>query len=446
MITRRTRHSMLAVGIALATAGTLAACSSGAGSGSSTAGGSAATGKDPSSFTVLTANENPTLAKELDALAANQCKAENKALPLSHQTTAQADVVQKVTLLASQGSLPAHFIAGTAMVRPDGDLGKGKLVLDYKKALTDLGAWDDVLPAASSTVQSVYGQMVSLPYQYNVEGIWYNKEIFSKLGLTPPQTFDDLLADAKKVKDAGYTPFAIDGKDAWPITRLIGMYIFRNVGPDAMKDIQSGKAKLTDAAYVKAATQVQQMAKDGYFGEGFISKDAATANNDFLTGKAAMKYDGSWLLANINDKTQNKIGADSIGLMPFPAVSGGKGSIDQWAANAGAAMAMSTKSYGPKVSAWLKCITQNYGSQALQDAGVISGFKVNKAVTDIPAPTKMVQEKVAGIKETVLWFEALMDAKSTALAQSNVSLLTTGQMSPQDYMSQLQSSVDANKQ
>jgi raffinose/stachyose/melibiose transport system substrate-binding protein len=44
----------------------------------------------------------------------------------------------------------------------------------------------------------------------------------------------------------------------------------------------------------------------------------------------------------------------------------------------------------------------------------------------------------------VLWFEALMDGKSTSLAQSNVSLLVTGQLSPEDYMSQLQASIEAN--
>ncbi|GAA3758154.1 extracellular solute-binding protein [Microbacterium kribbense] len=443
MYSRRTHRGMFAAGIALITLVPLAACSAGSSTPGSTSG--AAGGTDPAKFTVLTANENPTLAKELDALAAGSCKAENTALPLEHQTVAQADTVQKITLLASQGALPAHFIAGTAMVRPDGDLGKAGLVLDYKKALTDLGAWDGILPAAASTVDSVYGQMVSLPYQYNIEGIWYNKAIFSKLGLPVPTTFDELLADSAKIKDAGYTPFAMDGKDAWPVTRLIGMYIFRNVGPDAMKNVQAGTAKLTDADFVKAAAAVQTMAKDGYFGEGFISNDGAAANNAFLTGKAAMKYDGSWLLSNINDASQDTIGADNVGLMPFPAVTGGAGSIDQWAANAGAAMAMNPKSYGPKVAAWLKCIVTNYGSQALQDAGVVSGFKVNTPVTSIPVATKMVQEKVASIQQTVLWFEALMDGKSTALAQSNVSLLVTGQMSAQDYMSQLQTSIDANK-
>ncbi|KAA9108145.1 ABC transporter substrate-binding protein [Microbacterium rhizomatis] len=444
MNTRSTYRRIFTVGLALTAVAALTACAGGSGASPSASGGGPA-GTDPSSFTVLTANENPTLEAELTALADGACKAQNDALPLEHQKVAQADVVQKVTLLASQDALPAHFIAGTAMVRPNGDLGSNNLVLDYGSALDDLGLSDEILPAAASTINSVYGQMVSLPYQYNIEGIWFNKEIFDKVGIDEPKTFDELLAANKKLAAAGYTPMAVAGAQAFPLTRILGMYIFRNVGPDAMTAIRDGKAKLTDPEYLAGAQALQQMAQAGDFGEGFVSMDAAAANNAFLTGKAAMKYDGSWLLANINDSAQNQIGSDNIGLMPFPAVDGGAGDISQWAANAGTAMAMSPKTYGPKVADWLGCIVQNYGAQALNDAGVISGFKVNGEVKDLPAPTKMVQDKVAEIQQTVLWFEALMDGKSTSLAQSNVSLLVTGQMTPEDYMSQLQASLDANK-
>lgn len=440
MITRRTPKALFATGLAFATVATLAACSTGP----ADSGDSAAPSIDPETFTVLSANENQTMPKILDTLAAGACSAENEALPLAHETLAQADVTQKVTLLASQDSLPAHFIAGTAMSRPDGDLGKAGLVLDYEKALTDLGVWDQILPAASSTVNNVYGHMVSLPYQYNLEGIFYNKAIFAELGLDEPQTFDELLAANDTLLAAGITPMAEAGAAMWPVTRLIGMHAYRTLGPDAMIDIRDGKAKLTDDEYVAAAQAVADMAAAGHFGEGFISMDPAAATNAFLTGAAAMKFDGSWLLSNINNADENKIGAENVGFMPFPAVKGGAGRIDQWPANAGTVFAMNPKTYGPKTGAWLKCIAENYGQQALADAGVISGFKVNGEVADLPAPTKMVQEQVAEIDETVLWFEALMDGKSTSLAQSNMSLLVTGQLSAQDYMAQLQQSLDAN--
>lgn len=443
MINRRSRRGAVAAGVALAAAVALAGCSSGGGSSSSSAG--SATGKDPSSFTVLTADQNPQLAIDLGKLASGSCKAENKALPLKDETVDQTNVVEKTELLASQNALPVHFIAGTADVRSNGALGKNGYVLNYEKQLKKLGVWNDILPAASSTVDSVYGGMVSLPYQYNIEGIWYNKAIFKKLGLSVPTTYPQLTADSKKILAAGYTPFATDGSDEWPVTRLIGMYIFRSLGPNAMKNVENGTAKLTSPKYVAAAAAVQSMAEAGYFGTGFVTTDAAAATNEFLTGKAAMMYDGSWLLSNINDSSQDSIGASKIGLMPYPAVPGGKGSIDQWPANAGAAMAMNPKEYGPKVASWLKCIATNYGSQALKDAGTVSGFKINTPVKSVPAATKMVQQKVSSIKQTVLWFEALMDPKSTSLAQTNVSLLTTGKMSAATYMSQLQASIDANK-
>lgn len=443
---RTPRRSMIVTGLALASVVSLAACAGGTEPGSSgDAAGGDFPGSDPESFTVLTANENPTLEAQLDALAADQCKAENEALPLVHEKTAQADTVQKVTLLASQDALPAHFIAGTAMVRPDGDLGVADLVLNYEDLLTQTGAWDNILPAAASTVNNVYGQMVSLPYQYNLEGIWYNKTAFAEAGLAEPKTFDELTAASEKLAAAGYQPFAQAGSQGWPLTRLMGMYIFRNVGPEAMTDIRDGEAKLTDSDYVAGAQALQDMAEEGFFGDGFTSLEPEAATAAFLTGKAAMKYDGTWLLSNINDASQNQIGADNVGFMPFPAVTGGKGSIDQWPANAGTAMAANPKLAGPKVADWFSCIAENYGQQALQDAGVLSGFKVNGEVTDIPETTAVVQEKISEITETVLWFEALLDSKSNSLASSNVALLTTGQMTPEQYMADLQASVDANR-
>ena len=37
------------------------------------------------------------------------------------------------------------------------------------------------------------------------------------------------------LKAAGVQPFAADGKDGWPITRLVGNYIARDLGPDALQ-------------------------------------------------------------------------------------------------------------------------------------------------------------------------------------------------------------------
>src|SRR6478736_1871193 len=85
----------------------------------------------------------------------------------------------------------------------------------------------------------------------------------------------------------------------------------------------------------------------------------------------------SWLRsASSMAPSSHEIGRENVGFMPFPEVDGGKGSIDQYAANAGAPMIINAEQFGPKVVDWISCIVENYGEQALQDAGVISGVEV----------------------------------------------------------------------
>ena len=75
------------------------------------------------------------------------------------------------------------------------------------------------------------------------------------------------------------------------------------------------------------------MGKDGYFSPGITNLSYNASLSQFLTGGSAMMYMGTWLLAQINssENTQGK----NIGFMPFPGVSGGKGSIKQYPANTG---------------------------------------------------------------------------------------------------------------
>ncbi|WP_207453981.1 ABC transporter substrate-binding protein [Desertivibrio insolitus] len=445
MRTSLCRRALPATALALAAITSLAACSGGSAEGSGSGSGGAG-GTDPEAFTVMTANENAALEQLLTTLSEDQCKAENEALPLEHQKVAQADVVQKITLLASQDAMPAHTIAGTALIRPDGDLGAGGLVQDLQAALKDAGAEDNVLPAAISTEENVYGGFVSMPYQYNIEGFWYNKQIFEEQGIEIPTTWEDLTAAAAQLEQAGVQPLTTAGAQGFPLTRLMGMYIYRNLGPDAMEAIRDGDAELTDEGYVAGAQALADLAASGYFGEGFTSRDSDTSINQFLTGTAAMTYDGSWILGAVNDPERNQIGGENVGFFPFPEVEGGEGSIDQYPANAGAPMIISAKTFGPKVADWVTCISENYGSLALQEQGIISGFTVNEEVTDISPNTAEIQELISGIdEETVLWFEALFDPKSNSLASSNAALLTTGQMTAEDYMTALQESIDANK-
>ncbi|WP_291050456.1 extracellular solute-binding protein [Herbiconiux sp.] len=418
---------------ALIGAGTLllTACS-GSGDGS---GGSA-----PTEFSYLSLAENTAVQDTLTGLSTGACATQQEALPLSITTQPQAGIDQQLQLLGGQGALPVVFAAGNSpqVIK---DLDSGGQVLDIGSTFDDLGIADDIIPAAKSTIEALYGSQIVLPTEFNVEGIWYNKKIFADNGIQAPATWDDLLAASDSLKAAGVTPLSTAGKDGWPVTRLLGNYIYRTLGPDAMQKVADGEAKLTDPEYVAAAQAVADLGAAGDFGPSVGSIDYTTAVNQFVNGEAGMFYMGSWILSVFNDPAQNKIGAENIGFIPFPEVEGGGGSSDQLAANIGVPLGMSASAYDEKVGDWLTCIGDNFGTDSLKNQGVITGFTVNTPVADLPPLTQTIQDAAAASPESVLWFEALFNAKATSTSQTNGSQLATGALSPADFMAKVQADL-----
>jgi len=56
-----------------------------------------------------------------------------------------------------------------------------------------------------------------------------------------------------------------------------------------------------------------------------------------------------------------------------------------------------------------------------------------------------VANALSGAENAFLWFEAKMDNETSALAQNNITLLYSGEMSPEAYMAMLQESAEKNR-
>lgn len=436
----------LRIGLAGAAAISLLTLTACGGSGSSTASGSTGSGaaaagaSDPSTFTFLNITENPTVAEEMKGLAQGACSAENKALPLVVENVPQASLDQKLLLLAGQNALPSMYAAGNAPATTK-TLVQGGDVVNFQTELTKLGVINQVEPAAISSIDSLFGGFYVLPTQLNIEGIFYNKKIFAQYGISVPQTWSQLVADAATLQAKGVQPFSASGQQGWPLTRLISGYLERDIGPTALNAVASGSAKLTDSQYVAAAQAVASLGAKGYFGKGVESIDYNTSVNTFLTGKAAMLYMGSWLLSSIATPGTDTVGASNIGFMPFPNVADGKGNSDQWPANVGLAYTLNAKTLGPKSQAWLKCIVQNYGYASLKNYATFTGFVSNPAVTGLTPLETQVQTIISSTKQSVLWFEALFSTHATTVSQQDAAPLVNGSMSPSAFMSAVQAAL-----
>ncbi len=132
-------------------------------------------------------------------------------------------------------------------------------------------------------------------------GIYYNKDLFEQLGIEVPTTWEELLAAAQKIKDAGYTPFANASGDAWTIAEIV----FMNLAPTFIGGYEGRQAYLNgercfnDENMVKAFQAVADLAPfvpDGQEALTYYDSQAL-----FEQGKAAMWLGGSWDIPGVRE-------------------------------------------------------------------------------------------------------------------------------------------------
>lgn len=124
-------------------------------------------------------------------------EAEHDDITIDLQLTAWSDLPQKVNTLVSTQQTPdilnynsfASFAADDLLL-PIEDVLPEDAVSDFIPALLDNGQYDGV----------TYG----IPLIASVRTMFYNTDLFDAAGITePPTTWDEMVEDAKKIKDAG---------------------------------------------------------------------------------------------------------------------------------------------------------------------------------------------------------------------------------------------------
>ncbi|WP_067499600.1 ABC transporter substrate-binding protein [Actinoplanes sp. TFC3] len=137
----------------------------------------------------------------------------------------------------------------------------------------------------------VYG----VPLEMSTFQIYYNKDLFSRYGVQPPVTWEQMLTGARTLLDNNVTPFATAGKDTW----LLPLYddtfaATRYGGPAFEKKVLAGQATFTDPDFVAALDVLNQLKP--YFPKDMMGLGETEAQTLFATGKAAMIPEGSFAL------------------------------------------------------------------------------------------------------------------------------------------------------
>ena len=177
--------------------------------------------------------------------------------------------------------------------------------IDLSSYMKSSGISLSEFPAATNYYTQYGGKKCALPLLADTYGLYYNKTLFKKAGITsPPKTISQLTADAKKLtvrnpdgslKQVGFDPFIgfyENVPERW-VTSYGGTYV----------DSKNHAHLATDPAWSKWL-KWQKSLIDWYGYKNLVKFQAGlgdefSASNAFEVGKVAMNLDGEWRVAFI---------------------------------------------------------------------------------------------------------------------------------------------------
>ena len=164
------------------------------------------------------------------------------------------------------------------------------------------------------------GKIKSLPWTYENMGILYNKDCFSKAGITElPANLDELEAACKKLEAEGITAFAVSAKETWVLGQLATHFMMDKSldGPGTAEALKSGELKFADLPNWKNLFRFMDLAVE-YGPEKPLEVDWETSENMLANGDAAMIHMGDWCQATLDSFNASA----NLGFLPCPVGAG----------------------------------------------------------------------------------------------------------------------------
>ena len=173
------------------------------------------------------------------------------------------------------------------------------------------------MPAVTSYYSDTKGRMLSMPFNSSTAVFFYNKDMFKKAGLDPnkpPKTWDEVGADAVKLKQAGIACPYTTSWESW--VQLENMSAWHNV-PFASKDNGFGgldaKLEFNNAVIVRHIAKLSSWAKAGLF---VYAGRGNQGDAKFYGGDCAMSTASSALYGHIKRSSKFDFGVSELPYYP----------------------------------------------------------------------------------------------------------------------------------
>jgi raffinose/stachyose/melibiose transport system substrate-binding protein len=430
------RRNFLSLGVGAGAAAALAACGS---SGPGTSSGGSGAGA-PAGYWFLTGQPGEGI-RQAAAERFNEANPDNKIQFSAFENDAYK---QKVKTAIGAGQAPTLIWGwGGGGLKSYVDAGQ---VEDLTGWFGENAAIKDKLFPSSFGPATVNGKIYAMPCETVAPIIlFYNKRVFDKVGATPPQSYEDILALIPKFKAAGVAPFSLAGKARWTNMMWTEFLLDRIGGSGVFQNVFDGKAGAwSDPAVLDMCTKIQDLVAQDAFGKSFASVDAAGNADQALlyTDKAAMMVHGAWTYGSMKNDGGDFVSSGALGWMNFPPIAGGKGDPTSTVGNPGQYLAISSKATAEQKETAKKFFTTGVLDETetkawINEGGsvpVVKGTEAILAASPDKDFLKFVYDTSVNAKSFAQsWDQALSPTAAETLLE-NISKLFQREVSPQQWV------------
>ncbi|WP_284255059.1 sugar ABC transporter substrate-binding protein [Pseudolysinimonas kribbensis] len=194
-----------------------------------------------------------------------------------------AGLIAKVLQQASAKNLPDVLMLDNPDVQQIASSGALSPLKDY-------GISGDGFAPAVVKAGTYKGDLYGLAPAVNSLALFYNTDMFTKAGLTPPKTWDELRSDAKQLTGNGVYGFAFSGINTYEGTWQFLPFMWTNGGDE--KNIDTPQT-------AQALQFLVDMMNDGSISKASINWAQSDALDQFTAGKAAMMENGPWQFGSL---------------------------------------------------------------------------------------------------------------------------------------------------
>ncbi len=230
--------------------------------------------------------------RRVDEMLVKMFNEQNPDTPVQHSIINHEDFKQAIRayLVADPAPDVMTWFAGN---RARFFIDKG-LIMDISDVWASEG-WNEDYPKGFKAMSSVDNKQYFLPSNWYWWAMFYRKSIFEENGITPPETWDELLTACDTLNANGVIPIAIGTKYRWTAAAWFDYINMRLNGPEFQLNLMLGKEKYDDPRVKAVFEKWNELFEHKCFNEDAAAYDWNEAVGFMSRGEAAMYLMGQFI-------------------------------------------------------------------------------------------------------------------------------------------------------